>query len=97
MRAGLFARQPFLDSMRKDVLESLIFYRTRIACAVGRKWRENSAAGDSDGPPTKKGERGVIRVPLVFLVGMRGFEPPASASRTRRSTRLSHIPIAEAP
>jgi hypothetical protein len=33
--------------------------------------------------------------PLIFkedLVGARGFEPPASWSRTRRSTRLSHAP-----
>ncbi len=27
------------------------------------------------------------------LVGTRGFEPPAPASRTRCSTRLSHVPI----
>ena len=27
-----------------------------------------------------------------FLVGMTGFEPAASASRTQRSTKLSHIP-----
>ena len=27
------------------------------------------------------------------LVGKRGFEPPASASRTLRSTRLSHSPM----
>src|ERR687886_975400 len=27
------------------------------------------------------------------LVGARGFEPPASASRTLRSTRLSHAPM----
>jgi ribosomal protein L15 len=33
--------------------------------------------------------------PLIFLVGMRGFEPPVSASRTQRSTSLSHIPIEE--
>jgi hypothetical protein len=26
------------------------------------------------------------------MVGARGFEPPASWSRTRRSTRLSHAP-----
>ena len=26
------------------------------------------------------------------LVGVRGFEPPASASRTQRSTRLSYTP-----
>ena len=28
------------------------------------------------------------------MVGMTGFEPAASASRTQRSTKLSHIPIA---
>ena len=27
------------------------------------------------------------------MVGVRGFEPPASASRTQRSTRLSHTPL----
>ena len=26
------------------------------------------------------------------MVGVRGFEPPASASRRRRSTRLSYTP-----
>ena len=30
--------------------------------------------------------------PLYFLVGVRGFEPPASWSRTKRSTKLSHTP-----
>jgi hypothetical protein len=29
----------------------------------------------------------------VEMVGASGFEPPASWSRTRRSTRLSHAPI----
>ena len=29
------------------------------------------------------------------LVGMAGFEPTASASRTQRSTKLSHIPARE--
>ena len=29
----------------------------------------------------------------VDLVGVRGFEPPTSASRTQRSTKLSHTPI----
>ena len=31
--------------------------------------------------------------PFLKLVGARGFEPPTSASRRRRSTRLSHAPI----
>lgn len=30
---------------------------------------------------------------VTRVVGARGFEPPASASRTLRSTRLSHAPI----
>ncbi len=29
---------------------------------------------------------------LQFLVGLTGFEPAASASRTQRSTKLSHNP-----
>ena len=28
----------------------------------------------------------------LFMVGMRGFEPPTPASRTQCSTGLSHIP-----
>ena len=31
------------------------------------------------------------------MVGVRGFEPPTSASRTQRSTKLSHTPKAEDP
>ena len=30
---------------------------------------------------------------LFYLVGMTGFEPATSASRTQRSTKLSHIPL----
>ena len=30
--------------------------------------------------------------PFVFMVGTTGFEPATSASRTQRSTRLSHVP-----
>ena len=29
---------------------------------------------------------------LEFFIGMTGFEPAASSSRTTRSTKLSHIP-----
>lgn len=39
---------------------------------------------------------GTIENPTVsaafLLVGMTGFEPAAFASRTQRSTKLSHIP-----
>ena len=34
----------------------------------------------------------VLELDLVSLVGARGFEPPTSASRTLRSTKLSHAP-----
>lgn len=30
---------------------------------------------------------------LVFMVGMRGFEPPASASRTLRSSQAEPHPV----
>ena len=29
----------------------------------------------------------------LFLIGATGFEPATSASRTQRSTKLSHAPI----
>ena len=41
-------------------------------------------------------EKSLQHSPLISkgdLVGVRGFEPPASASRTQRSTRLSHTPL----
>jgi hypothetical protein len=31
--------------------------------------------------------------PLLFLVGMTGFEPATSSSRTKRATKLRYIPI----
>ena len=42
--------------------------------------RNESRPGDSPG------------LPVCLLVGMAGFEPTTSASRTQRSTKLSHIP-----
>ena len=38
-------------------------------------------------------KNGLPKKTVLPLVGARGFEPPASASRTLRSTRLSHAPI----
>ena len=56
--------------------------------------------GGQVSPPVGWREQGERKDPCSFLrrgrimlVGMRGFEPPVSASRTRRSTRLSHIPL----
>ena len=47
-------------------------------------------------PPVRTGS---LRKPgttvFSFLVGMTGFEPATSASRTQRSTNLSHIPMDE--
>ena len=36
----------------------------------------------------------IFAVDLSIKVGARGFEPPTSASRTRRATRLRYAPIA---
>ena len=40
----------------------------------------------------QQSQSGVNRRSWAILVGVRGFEPPASASRTQRSTRLSYTP-----
>ena len=50
-----------------------------------------SVAGSLDAL-TANGEGGYAK---GGLVGVGGFEPPASASRTQRSTRLSHTPKAD--
>src|ERR671910_993061 len=42
--------------------------------------------------PTQKGPRR-CRGPFCVMVGVRGFEPPAPASRRQCSTRLSYTPI----
>ncbi len=41
----------------------------------------------------KRGYGPGIRNPLEYMVGMTGFEPATPWSRTRCSTRLSHIPM----
>ena len=40
-------------------------------------------------------ERQVFRLVFLFLVEATGLEPAASASRTQRSTKLSHASIPE--
>src|SRR5205085_6809223 len=45
----------------------------------------DAAADNEDG-----GAHALIR---TAKVGVRGFEPPTSASRTQRSTKLSHTPM----
>ncbi len=37
--------------------------------------------------------RELLAAPLKNLVGVRGFEPPVSSSRTKRLTGLGHTPI----
>lgn len=44
---------------------------------------------------TKKGLVAVTTSPSTILVGMRGFEPPASASRTLRSSQTEPHPVEE--
>jgi hypothetical protein len=43
--------------------------------------------------PATENERAKVDQPSDF--GVRGFEPPASASQTQRSTRLSYTPNEE--
>ena len=57
---------------------------------VAEKTLEKSEKRREKSEETKK-KKPLMR--LSFLVGMTGFEPAASASRTQRSTKLSHIPI----
>ena len=49
--------------------------------------------GKPQRPLPKDYEKGPTMRAFPQLVGARGFEPPTSASRRRRSTRLSHAPI----
>src|SRR6476661_9300003 len=51
------------------------------------------AVPPNDGTPP----RGRGSVVTVQLVGVAGFEPTTSASRTQRSTKLSHTPVVGAP
>ena len=49
-------------------------------------------------PKTKKAPVGVIRLGLLLLlemVGVPGFEPGTSSSRTKRATELRHTPTDE--
>ena len=54
----------------------------------GRDFQVSAGYALSAPRPTKKTPEGVF-----LLVGMTGFEPATSASRTQRSTKLSHIPL----
>ena len=40
----------------------------------------------------KKGLRRIVRKPLMFLVGAKGFEPSTPWSQTRCATKLRHAP-----
>ena len=57
----------------------LLFDKVKELYQVGNAYKQKSRK------PYEKG----FRLP----VGMTGFEPATSASRTQRSTKLSHIPI----
>ncbi len=63
--------------------------------------KKNTYAGRLKRPVTIRMDVDTVsyfkRAPFTYylfrFVGMAGFEPTASASRTLRSTKLSHIPI----
>ena len=62
----------------------------RRNCPVGSS-EANLRAG-SNPRDAKRPCRVALAGSLTVMVGMTGFEPAASASRTQRSTKLSHIP-----
>ena len=46
--------------------------------------------------PTRRHKNKRVRKhPFTFLVGVSGFEPEASWTRTKRDTKLRHTPLAE--
>jgi hypothetical protein len=62
---------------------------------VSRYFKATIEIGDRkelpERPFSSEGEK--LWIEKHEMVGARGFEPPASWTRTRRSTRLSHAPI----
>lgn len=64
-RAGLFARQPILDSIRKDVLESSIFSRMRVAMRWGVNGGKTTRRELQPGLQLKKGARRYPRSPVI--------------------------------
>ena len=55
------------------------------------KLTTNESSGQNSGQAKRKSLK--VKQPSDFLlVGVRGFEPPASWSRTKHSTKLSHTP-----
>src|SRR4051794_35885598 len=69
------------------IVEHPSYPNNRPEVAVTPDRRSQSLAGHQRGYGFLSGNHS-----LFVLVGARGFEPPASASRTLRSTRLSHAP-----
>ena len=63
-----------------------VFARSPLVPCSGpiRRWFEPGASGK---------QRAGTNVPALCLVGVTGFEPAASWSRTKRSTKLSHTPV----
>ena len=51
--------------------------------------RERGHGFDADSLQAKQSQGGC---PVIFLVGVTGFEPMASWSRTKRTTKLCHTP-----
>src|SRR6056297_2064141 len=62
-----------------------IFAKLRV------RWSSDSVQVQRTKAPCLSNKKGAQRR-LVLLVGVRGFEPPAPASRRQCSTRLSYTP-----
>ena len=62
--------------------------------STGHFFTQPAAEPPSSNPDKTKKTR-AAEAALVFLVGVSGFEPEASWTRTKRDTKLRHTPLAE--
>ncbi len=82
---------------KREIISSMFPEKLHFENSAVRTGRVNEAARliyllDSQLSPNKKGQNSNKSV-LSSQVGMTGFEPAASSSRTKRATGLRYIPI----
>ena len=63
--------------------------------STGRCFTQPTAEPPSSNPDTEIKNLGMANAIPRFLVGVSGFEPEASWTRTKRDTKLRHTPLAE--
>ena len=86
----------FLPTSRRDAFRKKWILPRPKNCSPALNFYTSvrTGAGLSNPGADQKEER-VHKHPLFFLVGVSGFEPEASWTRTKRDTKLRHTPIAK--